>query len=270
MAEVANMRGRTTLALALLLGVLPYQANAGTSGHATIELRGSKSAYVDVHFDEPIKITCCTPPLTVRTSGTFAGYVVERLSDRKIVAGALRVPAMDWEPFDFRRIVLIKGNRAFLEPGDYRIHLVTDGESTVRFRVDGLDEDARYRPTSPSPVTSSFKTPPVDPGQPASHHSTPVHVDEDTWVVVASLLVAEKNQASYLEHCVVRAVEPCQSRRDHSAAISIHPVFNLESLSGIYSVYKPGHFDPGEWQAKFSAASAGIVKKASTLVLTIY
>jgi hypothetical protein len=260
------------LAVALLIGVLPYQAAAAAPGDATIELRGAKSAHVDVRFDEPVEITCCEHPasLAVRTRGTFAGYVVERLSDRKIVAGALRVPAMDWEPFGFERTILVKRTREPLAPGDYRIHLVADGESTVRFRAEGLDEDATYRPRSPSPVSSAFKTPPVDPGPPVSHHSTPVHVDEDTWVIVASLLVAEQNQASYLEHCVVRTVEPCQSRRDHSAAISIDPVFNVESLSAIYSVYRPGHFERGEWQAKFSVASAGFVRRAQTLVVTIY
>ena len=270
------MRGRITLASTLLLAALPYGAGAAPSDYATIELRGSKSAHVDVRFDEPTKISCCTdstssdaPPLTVRTRGTFAGYIVERLSDGKIVAGAVRVPVMDWAPLDFRWTVLVKGGRASLAPGRYRIHLVTDGRSTVRFRVEGLDEDARYRPKSPTPVSSSSNTPLVEPGGPVSQHSTPVHVDEDTLVIIASLLVADNNQASYLEHCVVQIAEPCQSRHDHSAAISISPVFNLESLSGIYSVYKPGHFEPGEWKAQFAAASAGFVKKAQTLVLTI-
>jgi hypothetical protein len=268
------------LAFALFLTVLPYQVSARSPGYATIELRGSKSAHVDVRFDEPIKITCCgdtasadekfdVPPLTVRTRGAFAGYLVERLSDGKIVAGAVRVPAMDWASFDFRWTVLVRESRGWLEPGSYRIHHVTDDESTVRFRVEGLDEDASYQPKIPTRVRSSLKTPLVESGQPVSHHSTPVRVDEDTLVIVASLLVAERNQVSYLEHCVVRLVEPCQSRRDHSGAISISPVDNIESLSGIYSVYRAGHFEPGDWQAKFSAASAGVVRRAQTLVLTI-
>ena len=278
------MTGRMSLALSLFLALLPQGAGASSPDPATIELRGSKSAHVDVRFDEPTKITCCTdpkssdgkpsvPPLTVRTRGTYAGYVVDRLSDGKIVAGAIRVPVMDFADTDstyrLPLLVLVKSSRHPLAPGSYRIHLVTDGPSTVRFRVDGLEEDAIYRPKSPTPVKSFFKTPTLGAGEPVSHHRTPVNVDKNTLVIVASLLVADQSQSSYLEHCVVQIVEPCQSRRDHSAQITISPVFNIWSLSRIYSVYRPGHFEPGEWQAQFSAASLGSVRVAQTFVLTL-
>ena len=285
MREAARMTRRLGLAVALLLAVLPQGARAASPDYATIELHGSKSGHVDVRFDERIRIICCsdsaspgeersaTPPLTVRTGGTYAGYAVERLSDGKLVAGGVRVPSMDWDEeqgtYEFRWTVRLDRGGDWLAPGLYRIHLLTDREATVRFRVDGLDEDATYGPKTPTAVTSSLKTPLLGLGQPVSTHRTPVQVDEDTWVVVASLLVAERTQGSYLEHCVVQIAEPCQSRHDYSASIAITPVDNYWSLNAIYSVYRPGHFEPGEWQAQFNAASAGFVLKAQTLALTI-
>ena len=264
------------LILALFFALLPQGAGAASSGYSIIELRGSKNAHVDVRFDEGTRIKWRSDtehPLKVRTRGSYAGYIVERLSDGKIVAGAVRVPVMDFDDLDGDEDdparVVVKSDSGNLAAGTYRIHLVTDGRSTVRFPVEGLDENASYRPKDPTPATSFFKPAPVETGEPVSHHRTPITVKEGTLVILASILVADRSQASYLEHCVVRIIEPCQSRRDHSAQVTITPVDNIWSLSRIISVYKPGHFEPGEWQAQFSASSAGSVRRADMFLLTV-
>ena len=265
----------TGLVLVLFLALLPQAAGVARPGYATIELRGSKSAYVDVRFDEVTRINWPSegePPVMVRTRGTYAGYIVERLSDGKIVAGAVRVPVLDFEDLsdwnlDDPMSAVVKRYSGPLLPGTYRIHLVTDGRSTIRFPVAGLDENASYRPKAPTPVTSSFK--PVEPGEQVIHHRTPITVKEGTLVIVASLLVADRSQAAYLEHCVIKIIEPCQSTRDHSAHITLNLMVNEWSLTRLYSVYRPGHFEPGEWQVQFSATAAGPVRTADMFLLTV-
>jgi hypothetical protein len=275
---------RFVLVLVALALVVPQTAVQGREARrirSWIELRGSHSAYIDVRLEQPVRISCCRsqvskkgtrivfPDINVQTRGTFAGFLIERLSDGKFIVGGMRIPEMDLARYLHMVVPLTPNGGGVLEPGRYRVRLLTDGQSVVSFRVLGLDANRVYHPTSRSTVKGSLEDLALAPGAPASFKRTPVEIRRGTLVMLASQVTAIAGQANYLNQCLAQVMELCQVRGDDDW--DLKPSLGAaESALAISSLYMPGRVEPGEWQATFTAASAGVIEEGHTFVLAVY
>lgn len=136
-------RHRRTPATALLLGCLLFVATTPIPGNAAtsyVTITGSRIAYADVslanaitfqEFDSKDEKRFFGAPAT----GTFGGFLIERLPSLEWAAGGVYVKDIlyrtDRRPLPNR----FGPNVATLQPGRYRVHLLTDAPLTIKLAL---------------------------------------------------------------------------------------------------------------------------------------
>lgn len=264
------MKVALAAALCLLLGAAPV---AGKPPAGEMVLRGDSSASVEVRLAQPADVFCCRmvfeevdgrsyfriAGFEVETEGTFAGFAIERPSDGRILRGAVRLPAMDLDDG------IVPGFASFgrtrrLPAGRYRIHLLTDGPSTVRFTVPGLRRDVHLRPEGASDVTASLvELTPED-----VQERVPVEVPGDALVVLVSKTEGDFTQGHYLSHCLAAPGAPCTSSEDYEVWTS--PGSGGGGGTRVDSLYDP---PTGSLDAVFTSRSLGVPAGTYGFVLVL-
>ena len=265
---------RALIAVALLTGSVFAAGPAGASKDGSITLIGRRSASAVFTIDEPVRIRCCRTraqndgrprplDLEVTTSGTYAGFIVERVGGGGIVAGGMRVPAMDWGGIFEMAIPIAEGP---LQPGTYRIHLLTDAPARVRITVEGLDRDLTLKPSRRSPVRASFGSIGVGSGAPIAFSKRTLRVREKTVVVMAHDARFQWGQAHVMRHCISDVLGLCRTSGNELYAVAC-PACS-EGVAAMASVYWPADLHPGERDAVIVHAGVGVIPESRALVLT--
>lgn len=261
--------------VALIFGAAP-QGVARDSSAEQLVLRGSHSASVEVYFGSAIELACCgidsevrnrqmrffTTGFDVSTDGTYGGFLIERVRDDRIMKAAVRIPEMDLSGAGVPTFVEF-GKAKTLSAGHYRIHLLTDGQSTVRIEMNGLPRSTTYLPSKPSPVSAQLHRMIEQPGPPAAHIRDALRIQPSSTVAIAIHTEADLGQAHVTSQCVVLPGEWC-GEDDQDAFIT--PASGASGMSNI-KVYPKSSFEAGNYEAVFTVASAGVVRSAHGFLL---
>lgn len=253
--------------------LVPAARSAPHSSTAFIELRGNDSASAIIVLRDPVSLKCCTVAvhpkegpyikgMTAKTKGTYVGFVIEKVGENRPLTGALRVPQFDlqgWYP-----TLLPLGIERTLPPGTYRIHLITDGPSTVRIPLAGLGRNLILEPGQSSPAKAAI----VDIGvgdSGSGYASVPITVTPRTTVAMASYIRSEVGLAYVMSQCVGRATDLCQTHNDRGQL-----TFHTGVAEGfIQKVYRPGKLPvKGPTDISFTAVSGSPSQALQGLAFT--
>jgi hypothetical protein len=257
--------GALIFAMALLAAAAP--AAGKTRSLRSFVLEGSKSASVVFEIDEKISIVCCEMDqrgsqfgvrgFSAQTEGSYAGFILERVRDRRVLLMAVRLPSMDLFDGDIETS-LYWGRPAVLRPGKYKLHLVTDGPSTVTIGFEGSEADRYLEPKGPTKVQASMVDL-LDGGLPVGEKRVPIEVDDDSLVGLISHEEGELAQAHYQSQCLT-------SRGDHCGELDDHGVYPSPASGGgggtISEVFPSGKVSPGAYDALFAGGNVAVESEA--------
>ncbi|HEX2195429.1 MAG TPA: hypothetical protein VHJ76_00765 [Actinomycetota bacterium] len=154
------------------------------------------------------------------------------------------------------------GRAARLPAGDYRIHLLTDGPSTVRIAARGLGRDLVLEPSEPSAASARLVTLATESGVQGVQERVAVEVARGGTVVLASKTEGELAQAHLLAHCLTEPGGQCSDVEDYdvwtSPASGGGGGANTEVLDRVPA---------GAYDAVFTAGSAGVPRGTYGFVL---
>lgn len=245
---------------------------------AEIVLTGTRNASAELTLHRAVRLECCdyysgivdgrmtfrVTGLDVETAGSYAGFVIERAQDGRVMKGALRVPAMDLD--EGRLPMFVEWGRANrLPPGEYRIHLLTDGRSVVRVAAPGLAGDVRLSPKAPSDVSGQLVTLATAAGPRSVQERVALDVSRGATVVLASKTEGELAQAHLLAHCVTAPGGQCSAEHDYEPWVS--PASG--GGGGTKIDVLRGTLPPGTHEAVFTAGSAGAPRGTYGFVLVL-
>ena len=247
---------RRLLPALILAASLATPASAAPKTHHLV-LRGARSASVDVTFAtrfRPLLGVIDSPAdVSVTTKGTFAGVFFENLS-RKLGVGAVQVPEaaglgqawpMSWGASDERDFSLPAGR--------YRVHLLADGQATVRVGVEGLARDVSYVPRGRSQVTGRLVE------VPDVHVDIPVNVRSTTTTVLVAYTDQDVSLPGATSICLDEDADgPCEAGTTSWGVKSAHAGVGLRSSGATGLVLYPGFLGNGEHVASFTMAEAGV------------
>lgn len=137
-----------------LIGATSMPAAQAAPAYLTIS--GSRIAQAHLTLKETIRFKEFSALdeqqfFSVPANGTFGGFLIERLPSREWAAGGLYqkdiLATRDRRPLSRR----FGPSVATLEPGRYRVHLLTDAPMMIRLRLD-LGSSLSLTPTTPSPI----------------------------------------------------------------------------------------------------------------------
>lgn len=243
---------RALAALLLLLSFAPAGAvRAAPSTLREIVLTGSRPASVEVTFGarfSPRLGVVHSEGIKAATRGTYAGVWFENVRTPRLSQGAVVVPAMG----DALPIAWGGSDREdfSLPAGRYRVHLLTDGVSTVRVRAGGLDRNLRLSPARASDVRARLVK------VTAVTAEVPVLVKPTTTTVLAASTHNEPSLAAAVSVCLDEGYQaPCEA----SGGLGMQVAFVMPGLwsrtMATYNVY-PGDASTGEHTATYKVASA--------------
>lgn len=190
-----------------------------------IVVTGTRSAYVDFRLTR--KVTPDPSLMTVTTDGTYAGYVITEKQGEMIalVGGGLVIPRFVEEaekasdfPFD---PMTMSGET--LDPGVYRMRLITDGTTTVRIPAQGLKRDLVLRPDRPA-AEQTAELDDLGSGPGELEGRTSIRRSRNTLTLAAVLSVVENHQGSTIEQCLKRRAEAedeCDPTTDFGATWAV-------------------------------------------------
>lgn len=260
---------RIILVSLLLAGLLPGIGAARTRS-TEIVLSGRRSASVTFTLHEPVRLACCdyeagsTPGevrvvgMSTRTTGTYAGFAIERVRDGRMIKLAVHVPPLDLDDGKFPTVIMF-GRARQLPEGRYRIHLLTDGRSTVRIEARGLPRDLVLEPRRQTGAFSEL----VELGADSLQKRVPLEIRRGVTVLQATKTQGENTQAHYLSQCVAPAGSACAGAEDHEPWITPGSARGGGTMMQAYV----GDLQPGEYDAIFSAASVGTSSSSVGFVL---
>lgn len=267
---------RISLLLAGVLALAGSPAGAEEAG-GSIVLRGSRSAHIDVKLPR-IKVECCdlraTPQgvtydgFSSSTKGSYVGFAIERIPQHKIIVGAVHAPGLDLGGGDVPTFSTL-GQGGWLAPGRYRIHLLTDGRSTVRIEV-GSGAAIR-RSLRPRVATDAKgRVLPIGLGTlaPAGQARAEMAVKRGTHAVLMSKIDAEAGQVDYLSQCVTEIGATCQDADRHDEDLYPCPGCSGSAIT-LARHYPPRSLERGRREAVFTAATAGVTRDSRAFVFTI-
>lgn len=256
---------RIGLAALSIAVIIPAAGSARPATHELV-LDGSRSASVVVSLPRPVKLTCCEmrgeerdgsmhfgiEGFSAETRGSYVGFAIERISDGRIMKIAVRVPQLDLGQglvptvISFSRVTK-------LAPGRYRIHLLTDGRSTVRVAAPGLPKTTYLNPSQPSNVTAELVELTTPAGLPSLQSRVPIEVAKSSVVLLAVMTEGELTQAHYLSQCVTAPGDVCKQASQHEPWVTAGSGGGGGALMDAHV----GTLPAGSYDAVFSAASVG-------------
>lgn len=268
---------KVLLAAVVLVASAMVPARAQTRAPGEIVLTGDSSVSAEMRLEHPVRLRCCVLfgddsggrmvfriiGMEVETSGTFAGFAIERVRDGRIMKGAVRVPAMDLDDGTVPAHASF-GRARRLPPGDYRIHLLTDGPSTVRIEAEGAPDDLRLTRPRPSSVSASLVTLATESGPQKVQDRVPIEVRAGATVVLMSKTEGDYAQAHYFGHCLTAPGGQCSSQGDYEYWVSP----SSGGGGGVKADPVEG-LDPGRYDAVFTAGSAGLPQGSYGFVLVV-
>lgn len=247
----------------------PVDAAGGGAGRPTGSIRVSSqgAAHAVVRLAEPVSMRFdARDPVAWKTSGSFVGFAVERVSDGKLMVGGVRVPALDLTTPDYpARLALATGGR--LSPGTYRIHVLSDGAAEVELPVGGVTWHRTYQATLRTNVSSSVLGMGAVDGSPVGRVVEDLALDEPSTILLASTLETAFGQATFKSICLGTSAEVCDAQPDNRD----HFVTPGSADNGWIStkVYTEDDTGSGSYSATFDYASTGLVRKAVAFVLVL-
>lgn len=277
-----NLRCMRTLVSALLtalvVGAAPGPAVADTPVPEEIVLRGDRSASVEVRLRHPVDLKCCRlraeagdgprsysiAGFDVETSGSYAGFAIERVRDGRIMKGAVRIPEMDLADGTVPTFASF-GRVTKLRPGRYRIHLLTDGRSTVRVAAPGLRDQLELTPAGPTGASAELVPLLTESGPQQVQARVPLEVPRDATVVLVGKTEGDFGQFHYLGQCLVQPGGQCSDEDHYETWAS--PASG--SSGGTKIDVFDGSVEAGSYDAVFVAGSAGVPQGAYGFVLVL-
>lgn len=241
----------TLLLLATLAPAAPPAAAAPAAGREVV-LSGSRSASVEVRFASRFKPHLGVfgyPGISAATRGTYAGVLFENLGKRMLSQGGVVVPVMgDEMPIGWGGS---DRDDFSLPAGRYRVHLLTDGQSTVRVRVDGIARSMRLAPRRPTAVRARLVS--VD----AVRAEVPVLVRPTTTTVLVAYAKIEPSAGNAVSVCLDEGRElPCEAGGGSGMKVAfLAPGVWSKSQAAIF--FYPGWASNGEHVARYTMAAAG-------------
>ena len=152
-AAVARYR---VLACALAVAATSFGLQPAYADDETIVLVGRRTAYLDVTFDAPVTVREIGTKIAYK--GSYAGWLIHAVGESfdrqgETVAGGFVIKGLlpshyPQDPLEFGPVV-----NPTLDPGRYRLYLLTDGVARVTIPADGL---GRTLSLSPKKRTSSY------------------------------------------------------------------------------------------------------------------
>lgn len=142
-------RGSSVCLIALaqvLVNTSPVHAT-----ETTIELWGNRTAYIDITFQQPV--TLLETETHFSYGGSYAGWLIHRIgepfdSSDNNVAGGFVIKGL-FPPHYDQSVINADFGLTFnpaMEPGNYRLYLLTDGVARVSIPADGLSQGLALRP----------------------------------------------------------------------------------------------------------------------------
>lgn len=258
---------RTLATLLLALAAVPI-VPAGAAPAAHVVLTGSRSASFETtfptRFRPDVGIADADADLAVTTRGTFAGVYFERLGGTRLGIGAVVVPAMRGITGDTPAAWGASDTPSFTLPaGRYRVHLLTDGASTVRVRVEGLARDVVATPRTPSRVTGTLHR------VGAARVTIPVTVRPTTTTMLVGSTDADYGVANAVSICLDEGRElPCETGNGLGMKTAFLGVGSRASTMTWMTAY-PGDVPSGEHTASYTIASAGVPRGLHAFALSV-
>ncbi|HEX8003023.1 MAG TPA: hypothetical protein VF519_10055 [Mycobacteriales bacterium] len=258
------MRRALTAALLLLAALAPVAPSAAATS-AEIVLTGSRAAWAEVSFPGRFKPAIGLfgrDELRVTTRGTYAGVYFEsvtkpgRLSQGGVVLTAVDDFPVAWGGSDRDDFTLPAGR--------YRVHLLTDGQSTVRVAVDGLPRGLRLAPRGPSDARAKVAD------VTAARASIPVTVRPATTTVLVGFAHSEPSVATAASVCLDEGRDvPCEAGGGYGFKTAMLAPGAWSSTATAIFVY-PGQASNGEHAAHYTMASPAPTSKLYGFALSIH
>lgn len=253
--------------LTSLIGI-PASAAAAPTPHM-LTVRGVQNAYADVTFAGRVRFdtsaTPTTPPVYDAT-GTFAGVYVEPVLGGGPVAGTVLLRAMP----GMSDVPIPLSPQGWLGPGRYRVHLLGDGFTTVKIRVEGLRRDLTVTTKTRSAIVAEWVIRGVaGVAAPVDRTIAPFTVRRRTLAVVAE---AHESTGFYgrRDVCVrqrTNGLSPCLD--GNSGRGWYWGVYPFRWTLGSAAVYRPGTLPVGELEAEFVDVAAAMPHGLTTFVMTL-
>lgn len=256
-------------------GIMPAHA-----AETNLVVSGRRTAYVDVTFDRPVTLRDLHAKITYR--GSYAGWLIHKagkpfsLGDND-VAGSFVMRNL--APPEFRgRREMINGlgdesNRT-LEPGRYRLYLITDGVARVSVPAEGLSRTMVFEPKQRTRSFADAEKLPlqVDAAGAAGAGSVedriPVRSNRDTLSIVMTFLFARRGaMALNQDACFTTPGGDCGGRYGwQGAAFAVVP---QQWGIGFMVLYEPGVLEPGKYDGVSSFDGGGTVYDARAAVFQV-
>ena len=216
------------LVAALVAALAPSGMTPAASAAEARELiiSGDTSGYVDVELRRQVRAKCCRrlDPVTgflegleIETEGSYAALVIERLSDRKVMFVAVRLPTFD--ALAGRTLIQDLLWKQRFVPDHYRIYLFTDGESTASLTMQGLENDIRVRPTRA--VRDQALIADLDAWFALQRYD--LETTKDSFAIAVALNAAQYGQSSYQELCITKRGSDCDDTDARIAHATLGP-----------------------------------------------
>jgi hypothetical protein len=242
-----RVRSLAFAAVSLCLAGLPARAETVD----TITLAGTGSGYADVNLTESVTLPA---EYTVTSSGSYAGYALQRLDGRALfgsgrIVGGVTVPAMN------RPQILTNFNTRYqdvqLAPGRYRFYLLTDGTATVTIPMQGLSRSHVVNPAHATSVAAGV----VDLGSVAiSTHRVPI---VSTGATLGLLVLDQQMTAgqSWADVCFRQGNEDCSLLATSRALPA--------------DTAQPGELAAGPWNGVFQSFGVGLMSSSTGFYLAL-
>lgn len=273
-----------TIRIALVVLLTAVAAASGSALASEIEkpqlivLRGGRTAAIDIRLNHPIKIDTRLPSImrdsiTVETEGNFAGFLLESMPSHRLLLGVVFFPAMrseDW-PSDMPPIFNSWTDAANkpLSPGTYRLHLVTDGPTTLRIKADGLRRSRSYTPFDQSSVSTVFSDlVGAVPIATQLEERIPLDIENGAYVSVGMYVNADLGQRIHVHPCLTDAGGDCEEGDDQGEYTFTAPGASQMGVAS-FAHYGPGRSGNGGREALYKADAVGVIKKALAFALVL-
>jgi len=264
------IRGRVAgLCTAAVLAATAMPAAAATPAMRTLVVTGVPNAYAEVTFTSRVRLStdlfAALPP-RIEGTGTYGGAYVTPVRGSGPAEGTLllrALPLLDDLPFPL-------GPQGWLPPGRYRVHLLGDGPTTVRIRVEGLRRDVAVRTRTPSDVVATLRRRGVaGVGTPVERTVVTLPVRSRTLTVAASAHRAT-GFVGRREMCVrPRVPTPPPCTKGTAGRGGYYSVVPMDAGLAGAAIYYPGRLPVGDVEAEFLDVTGGVSRELYAFTLSL-